>query len=427
MKKILSILLILSMMFSFASCKGKGDKPQDGGQISEKKSNPLLVAKNTEGKTKLTFASFTLAPHIEDRIIKFNNTNSKYYIEVKDYSQYNTKDNFSAGSTKLNTDIIGGNTPDIMQLSQVPVDAYINKGLFEDLNNFLSKDAKLKKDSFIPGAFKALSTGNHLYKIGPSFTVVSLYGRASKLGNRDRWNINELQKFLKDNKQIKTPFINMLPDEILHSLTMYNMDQFVDKNNRKSTFDSQDFITLLETVKDFSKTTSGEFKEANEELLANRGLLATAYLGGINNFAEISSKLKGDLNLVGFPTKDGSGNMADFQYSFGMFAASKNKEGAWEFLKSLFEEDYQNGLSEFEIPVLKSSYDKAVNSADVKKEQKAAYNTMINSITRMSIYDGTLMKMIIDEGKRFFDGQCSAKEAAEAIQSKVSIYLSENK
>lgn len=427
MKKFLSILLILSMMFSFASCKGKGDKLQDQGKVPENKSNPLLVAKNTEGKTKLTFACFTLMNHIEDRIIKFNNTNSKYYIEVKDYSQYNTEKDFSAGNTKLNTEIIGGNTPDIIELGQVPADSYISKGLFEDLNNFLSKDEKLKKDSLVPSAYNALSTGNHLYRIGPSFTVTSLYGRASKIGNRDRWNVTDLQKFLRDNKQVKAPFINMPAADVLRSLTMYSMDQFVDANNRKCSFNSQEFITLLETIKEFSGEANVDYKEASDELLANRGLLATMYFSNVKNIVDSYNKLNGDINFIGYPTKNGSGNVDDFQFTFGIFAASKNKEGAWEFLKSFFEEDYQNDLAEIEIPVLKSAYDKALNSSDAKKEYKDLYNKVINSINKISTFDGTLMKIIEEEATPFFEGQHSAKEAADAIQSKASIYLSENK
>jgi hypothetical protein len=67
-----------------------------------------------EQKTTLTFACMYLDWNIRSQIIKFNRSNSDYRIEVEDYSEYNTNDDYTAGLTKLTTEIISGKVPDIL-------------------------------------------------------------------------------------------------------------------------------------------------------------------------------------------------------------------------------------------------------------------------------------------------------------------------
>ena len=43
-----------------------------------------------------------------------------------DYSQFNTEDDYSAGVTKLNTEIISGNVPDIFVSDQLPIEQYLS-------------------------------------------------------------------------------------------------------------------------------------------------------------------------------------------------------------------------------------------------------------------------------------------------------------
>ena len=55
-------------------------------------------------------------------------------------------DDYTAGITKLNADIAAGNVPDIMVINnQLPVNSYIEKGLFEDLNPYIEKDEELDR------------------------------------------------------------------------------------------------------------------------------------------------------------------------------------------------------------------------------------------------------------------------------------------
>ena len=66
-------------------------------------------AASIQKKTELTLACFGLDHNLRSQIVKFNRSSADYRIVVKDYSEYATDDDYNAGLTKLNTEIISGN------------------------------------------------------------------------------------------------------------------------------------------------------------------------------------------------------------------------------------------------------------------------------------------------------------------------------
>ena len=53
-------------------------------------------------RTILTFATMYLGYEMRERIIDFNKSQTQYRIEIRDYSEFNTQDDYNAGLTKLN-------------------------------------------------------------------------------------------------------------------------------------------------------------------------------------------------------------------------------------------------------------------------------------------------------------------------------------
>ena len=51
--------------------------------------------------------------NLRSMIVEYNKTNDEYRINVVDYSEYATDDDYNAGVTKLTTEIISGSVPDI--------------------------------------------------------------------------------------------------------------------------------------------------------------------------------------------------------------------------------------------------------------------------------------------------------------------------
>ena len=61
-------------------------------------------------------------------VIDFNRSNDEYRVDLIDYSEYNTEDDYNAGLTKLNTEIMAGNMPDILASIPRPLPPVRGKG-----------------------------------------------------------------------------------------------------------------------------------------------------------------------------------------------------------------------------------------------------------------------------------------------------------
>lgn len=95
-------------------------------------------------KTTLTYATMYLGYQERNDILEFNKASDKYRIEVRDYSEYNTETDNSAGLTKLNTELIAGNIPDMMSADTgLPLRQYGAKGILEDLWPFIENGTEI--------------------------------------------------------------------------------------------------------------------------------------------------------------------------------------------------------------------------------------------------------------------------------------------
>lgn len=57
----------------------------------------------------------------------------------------------------LNTKIISGDIPDILDMSNLSVPIYHNKGLLEDLYTYIKNDSEINMDDYFANVFDAIS------------------------------------------------------------------------------------------------------------------------------------------------------------------------------------------------------------------------------------------------------------------------------
>ena len=113
-------------------------------------------ASEIKEKKVLTLACMYLDWNLRSMIVEYNKTNDEYRINVVDYSEYATDDDYNAGVTKLTTEIISGSVPDIFLTSNLPIDKYAAKGVIADLNTFMDGGNGLSRDYFVPQVMSAL-------------------------------------------------------------------------------------------------------------------------------------------------------------------------------------------------------------------------------------------------------------------------------
>ena len=341
-------------------------------QISSTQNEIILLksvpADSIPPRTVLTLACNGVDWLLRDVIVNFNRTNTQYRIEVIDYSIYGTEDDRNAGITKLTTEIISGNVPDILITTGLPFSQYIAKGMIEDIYPFIDSDPELSRDALVEGALQAAEVSGGLYQIFPSFYLYSMWGNPSVLGDEPGWTMDEFLTVINNNPQATSPLGNYITKDTFLMLTvMLGMDRFVDWAEGTTNFDTEEFTKILE----FTNTIPSEFEFDYENYVGAEELISRGeqiiQFGGVGDFISVlatKAVFGGEIVYKGYPTESRSGNVIVVQGSLAMTTECKDKEGAWQFIRQILTEEYNGGGSRiFGLPVNKAVFDSLLENA----------------------------------------------------------------
>ena len=416
-------------------------------------------------KTELTVGCYYLDNRVKQKLVAFNKENQEYRLNIRDYSSYDTMDDYTQGLTRLNTDIVSGNVPDILLLNnQMPFESFAAKGVFADLNTFLEKDTELKKEDLLPNILTALSSDDGLFRIAPSFAITTFAAKTADVGKEPGWTMDEAMALLAS----KPEGTQLLSEVTAANFLYYNVwicgEQYVNWDTGECFFDSEGFIKTLEFAKglpkeiDYSTVTDDEtyWQEMETQYRNGKTILNMQHLSGFRDYNYAKQGVFGeDITLIGFPVDEGMGAGLNFSTLMAISALSKNQDVAWEFVKEFFTEEYQDAL-EYDFPVRMDSMKKLEEKAwekpfyvdeqgnrqeyddyfyvggveipaePMKPAETAALMDYIKSLDKLCVYNETLYNIIMEEAAGYLEGQKTAEEVAKVIQSRVKIYVSEN-
>lgn len=398
------------------------------------------------------------------QVVAYNKKNEQYRITIKDYSEYNTDEDYEAGMTKLNTDIASGNAPDILALQNgMPIDSFVAKGLFEDLYPYIEKDEELKREDFFANVLKAYETDGKLYRMVPEFVILTVTGKTADVGEKPGWSMEQLNAVMAKKPSGTQVFSGVTRRDILNYFIQMSGNQFVDWETGECTFHSDAFIQFLEFMKQFPEQIdeSGyddSFWQDYEMQWRNGStLLNVTYLDGFNTWNYMRKGTFGeDITMIGFPADNGNGAVIMPNLDLTISSRSKNKEGAWQFLRYFMTREYQDQVS-YGWPLCLSSLEKLKEEAQKRQsyedengntvmydpeytlgditipitpitaEEADTIISYVSSVEQVYSYDENLVNIINEEAAPFFAGQKSAKDSADIIQSRVQIYVNENR
>lgn len=382
----------------------------------------LVKTENDPSKEKkiITLATLNMDSEMRTLISDFNKNSSEYRIKVTDYSEYNTGDDYTAGITKLNTEIIAGRVPDIIAVGYfMPIDQYAAKGILEDLTPYIERD--LGKDALVEDFFKTLRDDNgKLYEAYSAFTMQTLVGLRSVVGDEADWSFKKLQEAfatLPEGASIVGDYYSRT--SALYMFLYSNMDKFVNWETGKCTFDSQDFIDLLETVKTFPadediKSNDGETAYVSDQVkvLTGKQLLSNANAYSLTDFRANTFYAYGkdDISFVGYPGTGAAFSAVGMGYAIS--AKSENKEAAWQFVSRILTEDYQNGQNKYGyyngFPTNEAVFDKMM-----KAEATPTFGETVFSSTYVVGNNGTSSDGGLSEREPYYSGATNDKGAHE--------------
>ena len=442
------------------------------------------AAGGDSGKQVLRLAVLNLYPFTSEMVIRFNRTNPNYRIEVTDYAEYSDSDGdgkagWNAGVNRLQTEIIAGNAPDLIDISLLSADRFGASGLLTDLYPLIDADPELKRSDLNEHVLSAFEEDGKLYQTVSNFYILTTAGLSERVGDQMGWTMEDLQKAmqtLRAENPESTVFDRFITaDDVLTFLLYLELEDYVNWKTGECSFDSDSFIRLLEFVGSFPASFDWEAEnptladmDSDARILEGKQLLKQC---NFNRFEDAQANTAGfgaaKCSFVGYPTENGYGSMfAQIGNSFAITSNCRNPEAAWQFVRQFFLPDYQEQFKGFVFPTNLAVYEEMKQDAMtvkyarnpdgsyalnedgsrkeaerdtamvnghiyryrlVSEEEAALVETVIQATTRVLRMDDS-MKAIITEGAApFFAGQRGAGEAARMIQSKAALYVNEQK
>lgn len=420
----------------------------------------------------LTLAVFGDASnYIGDEIRAFNNTNENYRIELKTYNGGNYIEN----SELIREDILSGNTPDIIQNNPgiLSPDSFgARESIFVDMYELIDNDPKLSRDDFLDDYLEEMDFNGKLLEISPGFTVNTMTIKDKYLNSLTAWTFDEMMDII-NSRPAEMGIISDFQEytRSVYMLSMIDYCSFIDFEKASCCYDSDEFINIMKSVQE---NEIGMTAAENDSYLNDEDF---GYSNGARNFIDdnylinvmplhsahdIQTVVKGEFNepctFIGYPVS-GVSFSPDENRCFSIMRSCEYPEGAWEFIRDSFFTDNFYSSQDSCFPAIESSFTKNFeseksmsmykNPATGEMESSDFYitDTLENAIyfdpfsdsevekysefvreaaKHRRRYDFTVFEILDEELTSYFEGERSAEETADIIQSRVSIYVSEN-
>lgn len=189
---------------------------------------------------------------------------------------------------------------------------------------------------------------------------------------------------------------------------------------------------MLPNREEWKRDDDSDEKLEEEQYL----LMSVEHLSQVFWYHKQALSFGGDsVNAIGYPMADGRGTWLEPAFSFGILENSSYHQEAWSFLSSLLSETQQRSFYEFPIreSVLQEVLDEAMTSDGMygyppaESEEIAVIRRMIEEGQGAPAADTEISRFIEEEAAAYFAGQKTAEEVARAIQSRVTLYVGENR
>lgn len=431
-----------------------------------------IPRESVKEKEHLSLATVSGTDELYDAVIRFNRASEKYHVDVKDYNAMLGGSSYAEAAMKLKTELMAGDTPDLLDLTDLPYSHLAARGLLEDLYPYIDADNELSREDFFENILSAYEVNGRLYSAVAGFGITSVMGAQSVVGDTPGWTYEDYYAALASMPEGCEGFDWFFTKETaLNYAMMMDHAAYVDWASGQCRFDSEEFIALLEFANQFKSNEEMESYETSAEdgaayrISQGQQMLTQCTLYSFNETSN-DNPFNTAITYIGFPNAAGkNGSAINAMEQYAMTASCRSKEAAWEFLRSFLTEEYQ--LEGYYYPTNKAAFESLMAEAtEIKYEtddyghilldengekKRLVIGMMYDGTTTSEIYSGmsgeraqaimaliasadtaaeldsSIIDIVISGAQAYFAGQKTAAEAARLIQSKASIYVNEQK
>lgn len=363
------------------------------------------------------------------------------------------EDNYEAVSEDviraLNTELINGKGADVLILDGLPADSYRKKGILADMSPLF---ADMKQD-LLPNVVKGFTNedGNIYYM--PARVILPItYGKSEAVSGLTSL---DAMKAYDENPPLH---VQNVYENILRQ-TAYTC--YAEIFNKDGSVESDALLKYLEAIKSSGERAGmkTEYTEKETEELGVYNEVRPDGFGMQSGFDLDSGVCSAAVELINSiddamlsvaAMEKGGYQMSDVNGVYlpavmaGINSSSQNETAAQEFIKILFSQEVQNESFYDGFTVRPDSYEKwkatekdsivsmgrsggdyVLEGAWPSMERREELGELLKGVHTPAMVDPTIMQMIADGSRDYFDGKESLEGAVAAIENKIEIYMAE--
>lgn len=434
------------------------------------------------GKKIISLASIgTLDEYFLERLNRYNLDPEKpARIVVTDYStdnmysrldsgaatfrnsmKFQTTEDFSKIADQVYLDVRAGDGPDIL-LNFGSFSQFNTERALVDLNTLIDGDSPLDRSLLYDNVLRAYETDGKLYQIPLTFDVSGMLVNTKYTGDRSGWTYEEFNKTAQSLPGDVSMIGNMSQSELLEIMLDGSTGRLLDYDGKKVKFDDPEFREILDLVKTYGlpktaselyEDSSGDEERFKEEMIVTSDWSISIGSYSFEKFLNIYDSLDGKVSLIGYPSQDSSGAKASNATSIAISKSSQYKNEAWDFIRSLYEEDAQIALSRATLgfPVNRKALDymmdlefksnqkgwemaetdesmmiiMTIQSVHIREEHRTLILNMVESIHGSCSSDPSALMIIQEEAPGYFTGQRTLDDVVNIIQKRAATVVQE--
>lgn len=325
-------------------------------------------------------------------------------------------------------DLTAGDAPDLVLFGTTPFVEYpgldVNNEYYDDLYEYIDADDTLSRESFLPNLLEAMSRDGELKFLCRQVTIATFVARESAVGDGYGLLPSDYERIMAENPGYQSLFDTFVTKtSLLDSVCIISERAFTDRENASCDFDNDYFRSLLEFC---NSSPYDEFIDGQSVSIGfENALLTPERISSALRFKVMPGVYGDDPVFVGFPDGDMGCSYYICGLGYAIPAQSSNKDGAWAYIKHMLSVEAQRYVTAG-LPVILEAFELALEDGDVSEEmQRKALELLERTKYAESVHDAGLKEIITDSCQNYFDGTATLDDTVDIIQSRASVYMSE--
>lgn len=419
---------------------------------------------------------------ISSQIVQFNKDTPDVRVVTKDYSSYTTDDKPNGAEEQLALEITAGLfRPDIVlgSTSSLVLEQIHKNNLYTDLTPYLETDDTVNFDTLYGCIRRTFDDGKGgMWAIAPEFEISTLIARSDVLGSyagQTHWTLDEMLDFFESLPADVEKYPQLFRKSGVYGLLAQGYGCFIDRETGTCSFDSDLFIrylnflmTLPEDNREWRAHSEYASMSAPDQFsarMSGKVALDMKWLGFPHDYWDLETVFgTRDYTLIGRATTTDSGARVTSGHVFAITNFTQSPDICWGLLKYFFAEKQPAFLAESGILSLKTSMNAVFESSaqydhvyyttgtthtlerdpenplteetldkpgillSFTDEDRQKYEDFLDNSGNPLIHEisDAVTDIVKEEMSVYFSSLGTAEDCAKKIQSRVTIWLSEN-